>query len=167
MSWNQGALWTVDGVSRAVVERRDAAGHATAFTLPYVPRAVYSRGRDLWTLEGDRTIRQYLVSRSLVGVQLQPLDLFQLSDLAADAIAVDDSDVLWVFDRTTRRLCRLHKVGPALRPIDSAPLTPWIGSADVRSLALDETSAWLLVGDGNGRAEIHRILISRLDWSGS
>jgi|GEM_PF-1591257 len=167
LSWNQSALWSVDGRSSAVVELPDGTKRSTTFTLNYVPQAVYSRGRYLWTLEGGTTIRQYLVSRSLVGVQLQPLDLYQLAGISADAIAVDDAEVLWVFDRTARRLCRLHKVGPALRPIDSASLAQWIGAAPVRALSVDDGFVWVLVGADGGRAALHRIQVGRLDWNGA
>jgi hypothetical protein len=166
ISWNAGNLWSVDGRTRAVLERRDATGTATAFTLNHVPRAVYAHGRYLWTLEdGGKTIRQYLVSRSLVGVQLQPLDMYQLPDLTADAIAVDDADVIWVFDHASRRLYRLHAVGASLRPIDSAPLKALIGAADVRAMFLDDGAVWILAAPAGGRSVVHRVTADQLDWA--
>ena len=169
LGWDRGSLWSVDGRSHSFFERREANGRQTEFAVNYAPQSIALRGRQLWALEPDgRTVHQYLVSRSLLGVQLQPLDQYVLPGLSGTALAVDDYDQLWIVDRTSRRLHRLRKEGPGYRAVDSAPLAAFMGDSGIaKSLEIDDGVLWLLVSEPGGRSTIHRLISARLDWAGA
>ncbi|NNN06931.1 MAG: hypothetical protein HKL90_13625 [Elusimicrobia bacterium] len=169
LGWDRGSLWSVDGRARALVERRETTGRRTDYAVNYAPQTIALRGRQLWAVEPDgRTVHQYLVSRSLLGVQLQPLDQYQFPGLSVAALDVDDAEQLWVVDRASRRLYRLRKEGPGYRAVDRAPLAAFIGTEGaVKSIAVEDGVVWLLVSDPGGRATMHRLAAARLHWTGA
>lgn len=169
LGWDRGSLWKVDGRAHVFVEREEATGREIDYAVNYAPQTLALHGRQLWAVEPDgRTVHQYLISHSLLGVQLQPLDQYPLSGLTIAAIAVDDAEQLWVVDRASRRLHRLRKEGPGYRAVDSAPLAAFIdATGSVKSIDIEDGVVWLLVSDPGGRATMHRLEADRLDWTGA
>lgn len=169
LSWDQGSLWSVDGREARATERRKDA-RPTVFNLNHVPDGVFARGEFLWTSEkGKPVLHQYLISRSILGAFLQPLDIFQLPGLVPAAFALDEDGVLWLVDENSRRLYRLRSEGGAYKPVDSAALSPLFGpEGDIRGLrlALAKDAVWILARpSGEGRASLRRVPVSRLDWT--
>lgn len=167
MSWSNGSLWSTDGVTPAVIERRDGV-HPTAFRLNHVPSDLYATERYLWTAQkGEHAIRQYLISRSMLGVVLQPIDRYDLPGIDPDAFAVDSSDVLWVLDVAARRLWRLRPLNGVYKPADYAPLTPVIGAdGGMKDLSIKNGSVWLLSKPaGGGQVHVLRLPVNRFEWT--
>ncbi len=166
IGWQGGYLWSVDGRSRMIKERRDGAEQDTVFAVNFAPARFCLHGRQLWALEPDgRVVRQYLISRSLLGVQLQPLDEYRLPGIEAAAIALDDAERLWVADRASARLLRLTREGPGYRLSDSASLADILKpGAEVRSLDVLDGQVWLLASQPDGRSTMHRLSADRLGW---
>jgi hypothetical protein len=165
LRWNQGSLWSVDGRSPSVVEK-PAGGRATVFRLNHVPKALYVRDKYLWTADGGHTLRQFLISRSMLGVILQPLDEYDLPNLTAETFAVDDAGIIWLADAGSRRLYRLKPGSGALAVESSAALSPIIGPVgSIRSLTLEDGAIWLLTAPADGgRSTLRRIPLGRWDW---
>jgi hypothetical protein len=167
LRWDQGSLWTADGRTASVVEHADG-GRTTVFTLNHVPGALYVKDKDLWTAEkGGRVLHQFLISRSILGAILQPLDSFEVSGLSPETFAIDDAGTLWIVDQPSRRLFRLHLENGTYKQISSAPLSPFVGpDGKLRSLTIEEDAVWLLAQpQSGGRARLRRIALSRLDWT--
>ena len=168
LSLTPGSLWTSNGRTPALVEQR-AAGRRATFTLNHVPLYVDAQERSLWTSDDKgKQIHQYLITRSMLGVFLQPLDLYDLPELTADCFDMRNDGVLWVVDAPSRRLYRLKADGPAYRPVDSAPLAAFIGGAGRgRGLAVVEGYLWLLLSpdDGKGASVLKRLSLRRLAWT--
>lgn len=169
MRWIQGSLWTLDGTSAEVTERRPGE-RPTIFRLNHVPSALFVTGSSVWTVEKNgRTLHQYLLSRSILGAMLQPLDLLEIQNLTADTIAFDDSGTLWIADDRTRSLFRLRAQSGVYKIVDRAPLSPLLGPVGaLRSLTVDGDSVWIFTRPaGGGNGTLRRIPISRLDWTRS
>lgn len=166
IAWSQDGLWSVDA-STAAVERR-SNGKSVVFPLNHIPTAVYARDRYLWTLEkGGEMIHQFMLSTTILGPRLLPLDLYRLPGLSTESIALDDGGLLWLVDKRTGRLFRLRLEGISYRAIDSAPLTPLIGaSSEVLSLSVEGGAVWLLVRpEASARSVLHRIPAKLLYWT--
>lgn len=168
MSWNQGSLWIADGRSSSVSERGED-GKTTVFSLNHVPSALYAKDRYLWTAEKSAgALHQFLISRSILGAMLQPIDSFELSGLSPESFTIDDSGTLWVADGPTRRLYRLRLENGAYKKLASAPLSPFVGpSGKLRDLTVDGDGVWILAEQDGGRVALRRIAVARLDWSPS
>lgn len=166
LAWTPGSLWSVDGTSPEVTERRDGE-RPTVFHLNHVPSAVFARGQNLWTQErGGRAIHQYLVSRSILGALLQPLDLLEIPGIAPEAFAFDEAGALWVVDGQTRSLYELRAVRGAYKPVRSAALSPLLGpSGFIHGLTIDAGAVWLLSRPAGGASVLRRIPFSRLNWN--
>jgi len=166
MCWDQGALWTADGRSPSVVERGED-GKTTFFSLNHVPAAIYAKDRYLWTAErGGGGLHQFLISRSILGAMLQPIDSFALGGLSPESFTLDDAGTLWLADGPTRRLYRLRLENGSYKRISSAPLSPVVGpEGKLRDLTVDGDAVWLLAEHAGGGAALRRIAVSRLDWS--
>ncbi len=169
LRWDDGSLWSVDGLRPEVVERRDGQ-RPTVFHLNHVPTALFVKGKYLWTVDGSaHALHQFLISRSILGVLLQPLDLYDLGRLTPETFAVDDDGTLWVVDAAGRRLHRLTLAGGAYRSAASAPLSTIVGpQGPIRSLSLEGNAVWLLTSPADGgRATLRRIPLNRLNWTES
>jgi hypothetical protein len=169
LRWDQGSLWSADGLKPSVVERSEG-GRATVFPLNHVPAALFVRDKYLWTAEkGAHTIHQFLISRSILGAMLQPLDLYDLPGLTPETFALDDAGELWLVDGLSRRLYRLRSEGGRFKPVASAPLSPFVGPAGrIRALTIEGDAVWLLsVPASSARGVLRRIVLSRLDWTPS
>jgi hypothetical protein len=168
MSWNQGSLWLADGRASSVSER-GPDGKTTVFSLNHVPGALYAKDRYLWTAERtEGALHQFLISRSILGAMLQPIDSFELRGLSPESFTIDDSGTLWVADGQTRRLYRLRLESGAYKRVDSAPLSPFVGpSGKLRDLTVDGDGVWILAEQGGGRVALRRIAVARLDWTPS
>ena len=167
LSWDQGSLWSVDGRTPTVLERRDGA-RPTVFHLNHVPHAVYAHDKYLWTAEKNgSSLHQFLVSRSILGAMLQPLDLYELPGLTPQTFALDDEGTLWLVDMATRQLYRLRPEGGSYKQVASTPLSPMIGpDAEIRSLRLKDDAIWILVRPANSdRSILRRLILSRLTWT--
>ena len=168
MCWNQGSLWTADGRAASIVERAED-GRTTVFSLNHVPGALYVRGRYLWTADkSGGALHQFLISRSILGAMLQPLDSFELHGLAAESFTIDEAGTLWLVDAATRRLYRLRLENGTYKRFSSAPLSPFVGpQGKLRDMTIDGDAIWILAEQGGGRAALRRIAISRFDWTRS
>jgi len=166
MCWNQGELWTADGRTASVVERGED-GKSTVFSLNHVPGALYAKDRYLWTAErSGGGLHQFLISRSILGAMLQPLDSFSLNGLSPESFAIDDAGTLWIADGPTRRLYRLRLENGSYKRFSSAPLSPVVGpEGKLRDLTIDGGSIWLLAEHDGGRMALRRIAVARLDWT--
>ncbi len=101
-------MWSTDGRTASITERADG-GRTTVFRLNHVPGAIYVKDKYLCTSEkGGHTLHQFLISRSILGALLQPLDSFELNGLSPETFTIDDAGTLWLVDEPTRRLYRLR-----------------------------------------------------------
>ncbi len=169
LRWNQGSLWSVDGRTAAIVEHPDG-DRETVFPLNHVPETFFVKDKYLWTAEkGAHAIHQFLISRSILGAILQPLDLYDLPGLTPETFALDDAGDLWIVDSASRRLYRLRSEGGTFKPVASAPLSPLVGpEGRIRALTIEGGSVWLLSAPAQGaRGVLSRIVLSRLDWTPS
>ncbi|MFI5346997.1 MAG: hypothetical protein ACHQ51_11545 [Elusimicrobiota bacterium] len=169
LAWSQGSLWSADGRSPEVTERRDG-GRSTVYRLNHVPFALFAKGNSVWTVEKNgHALHQYLISRSILGAMLQPLDLFDVPEVSPEAFAFDDAGNLWIADDETRSLFRMRPEKGAYKIVERAPLSPLLGPAAVfRGLAIDGDAVWILARPAEGgAATIRRIRLDRLDWSAS
>lgn len=167
LCWDEGTLWSVDGRAAAVVARRRGAP-PTSFRLNHVPRAVYVRDKYLWTVADDgRSLHQFLVSRSILGVILQSIDTFSLPSVAAAAFAVDDAGIVWLVDADSRRLLKLRQENAAYKISAYAPLSPVLGpEAGIRGFQLSGRRLWLLARPGGaGRTRLLQLAPDGLRWS--
>lgn len=167
LRWAQGSLWSADGVSRAITERTKG-GRSTVFTLNHVPGALFVKDKYLWTSEKNgNTIRQFLITRAILGAMLQPLDSYALPGLSPETFAMDDAKTLWLVDSASRRLFRLRVENGSYRPVDSAPLSPFVGpEGRLHGLTIEDDAVWIMVRRAKGgRALLRRIAKSRLDWT--
>jgi hypothetical protein len=167
LRWTPGSLWSVDGIAAEITERRDGE-RPTIFHLNHVPTGLYAKGNTLWTQEkSGHAIHQYLVSRSILGALLQPLDLLELPGITAETFAFDDSGALWIVDGETRSLYKMRADGGSYRAVQRAALSPLLGpSGAINGLSIDGDGVWLLSrpADG-GPAALRRISLKRLDWT--
>jgi hypothetical protein len=168
LCWAQGSLWTADGRTASIVEHAED-GRETVFSLNHVPGALYVRDKYLWTADKDgRVIHQFLVSRSILGALLQPLDSFELNGLSPESFTIDDAGTLWLADRYSRRLYRLRLENGSYRSVSSAPLSPFVGpEGRLRDLTVEGGAVWLLGETSGGRTSLRRLRLSRLDWTPS
>ncbi|HEX4046344.1 MAG TPA: hypothetical protein VH309_00840 [Elusimicrobiota bacterium] len=169
LTWEPGSLWSSDGRTAEVVEHDDD-GRSTLFTLNHVPGSLFVKDGYLWTGEkGGHAIHQFLISRSILGALLQPLDSYDLSPLSPEAFTVDENGTLWVADQETRRLFRLRLVNGSYKQVSSAPLSPFVGpDGRLRDLTIEGGAVWLLAQAGeNGRVTLRRLQLSHLDWKPS
>lgn len=167
LCWEHGSLWSADGRTASVVEHADD-GRSTVFTLNHVPGALYLKDKYLWTAEkGGSVIHQFLISRSILGALLQPLDSYQLSGLFPAAFAIDEAGFLWIADQPTRRLVRLRFENGSYKQVASAPLSPFLGpEGKLRDLTIEGGAVWILTQQGNaGRSFLRRIVLTHLDWT--
>jgi hypothetical protein len=167
LAWSQGSLWSADGLSPSVTERRDGE-RTTVYRLNHVPSAIFAKGNSVWTVEKNgHALHQYLISRSILGAMLQSLDLFDIPELSPEAFAFDDTGTLWLADDQTRSLFRMRVEKGAYKTLDRAPLSPFLGpSGRVRGLAVDGDSVWILsLPAAGGAAILRRIRLGRLEWS--
>jgi hypothetical protein len=167
MRWEQGSLWTTDGLTPSIIEHVEG-GRTTVFRLNHVPGSIFVSDKYLWTAEkGGRTIHQFLISRSILGAILQPIDSFQLNGLTPDSFTIDDAGALWLAEESTRRLYRLRLENGAYKLIESAPLSPLIGpEGKLRGLTIEDDAVWIMARPApGGRGALRRILLSRLDWT--
>lgn len=163
----QNSAWSVDGANPEVTEWREGE-RPIVFRLNHVPQAIFAQGNDLWTVEkGGHAIHQYIISRSIMGAMLQPLDLFEVPDLTAESIAIDGTGTLWVIDDETRALYRLRAQGGVYKIVDQAPLSPLLGPAgSLRGLTLDGDAVWIFLRPAEGGAAVlRRIPLRRLAWT--
>lgn len=166
LSWSQDALWSLNG--RAPVVERRSGENTVAFPLSHVPVAVSARDRYLWTLEkGGRKIHQFQISPTILGLRLVLVGVYSLPGLAAEGFAVDETGLLWITDRDSRRLYRLRLEGSSYLPVISAPLAPLIGPpGEVSGLSVEGGVVWLLVRpEGSARSYLHRIPTKLLNWT--
>ena len=166
LRWNQGALWSVDGKSSNVVERRGA--RPTIYTLNHVPNTLFLNDRFLWTGErSSRTLRQFMLSRSILGAMLQPIDRVDLpSNIDLLTFSFDPGGDLYVVDNSQYRLIRFRLNGGTYRPFLSAPLSPILGPDEsLHRLYLERGSLWALSNPENGRSALKRIPFSSLHWN--
>ena len=166
LRWTPGSLWSVDGTSQEVTERREGE-RPTVFHLNHVPSALFARGNTLWTQEkGGHSIHQYLVSRSILGALLQPLDLLEIPGMTAEAFAFDDAGTLWVVDDETRSLYQMRAENGAYKAVQRAPLSPLLGpSGVIHGLSIEDDAAWILSSPaGGGASVLRRVPFARLDW---
>ncbi|MDE2512383.1 MAG: hypothetical protein KGL74_14755, partial [Elusimicrobia bacterium] len=166
LAWNRGSLWSADGKTPQVTERRDG-GKTTVYRLNHVPAALYAEGNNVWTVEKNgRALHQYLISRSILGAMLQPLDLFELPEITPDAFAFDSSGTLWVADDESRSLVRMRAEKGIYKATQRAPLSPLLGPAgEFRGLASDGDAVWILSRpEGGGAALLSRVRAGALDW---
>jgi hypothetical protein len=167
MVWDQGSLWSINGKTSAVLEIRPGA-KGISFQLNHVPSDLFLRDKYLWTADRrDHAIHQYLISRSILGVLLQPLDRYELSGMEPEAFSLDESGDLWVVDSLSRRLVRLKSDGGIYKASSVAPLSPFLGpDGRLGEMALDKNYLWILAESPNrARASIRRIPLRKLDWS--
>jgi hypothetical protein len=164
--WEQSSLWSTDGRTASILEHSDD-GRTTSFRLNHVPAALYVKDNYLWTVEkGARVLHQFLISRSILGAILQPLDSFELNALSPETFTFDDAGTLWLVDEPTRRLYRLRLENGSYKRSSSAPLSPIVGpQGSLRSLTIEDGAVWILAQTGNGHASLRRIAISRFDWT--
>lgn len=162
--WANGALWTIDGVSPSVVLRRGA--RPTSFALNHVPTTIFVRGQEIWTADADGVLHQYLLSGSILGEILQPLDSYPLAGVLPATIAVDDAGELWVADQNSRRLLRMKNSGAGFSTVAWAPLSPAVGpSGALRGLSVIRGGVWLMSVDAAGRAVERLIPTASLTWN--
>jgi len=169
LAWSSGSLWSVDGRAPAVTERAERKA-PSVFALNHVPTSIHVHGNSLWTVEKDgRSIKQFMITRSLLGTFLQALDIHDLGALQPESFDVDESGLLWLVDAPTRRLYKLKASSGAYRAVAWAPLMPLIGpSGRVRGLTVQDEAVWLLQKvDGERGAVLHRLPLRRLDWTAS
>ncbi|MEK7383281.1 MAG: hypothetical protein AAB262_08340, partial [Elusimicrobiota bacterium] len=168
LSWSVGSFWSANGRTKAVVEHR-LDGETSSFGLNHVPSSISASEKNLWsTDEKGRQIHQFLITRSMLGMFLQPLDLYDLPDLTAECFDMDADGVLWMVDAPSRRLYRLKVDGAVYKPVESAPLIPLIGGAGrVKGIAVDDGRLWILVSaaDGRGASVLKRLSLRRLAWT--
>lgn len=167
LRWLQDSVWSVDGETPEVTERREGE-RPTVFRLNHVPQAIFAQGNGIWTVEkGGHAIHQYMVSRSIMGAMLQPLDLFEVQDLTAESIAVDEAGTLWVADDETRALFRLRAQGGVYKIVDRAPLSPLLGpTGSLHGLTLDGDAVWLFSRpEKSGTPVLRRIPLVLLAWT--
>ncbi|HXT00709.1 MAG TPA: hypothetical protein VN915_08555 [Elusimicrobiota bacterium] len=166
MCWDQGVLWTADGRTASVVERGEG-GKDTVFSLNHVPAAIYAKDRYLWTAERNGAgLHQFLISRSILGAMLQPLDSFALDGISPESFTIDDKGTLWVADGPTRRLYRLKLENGSYKRASSAPLSPIVGpEGRLRGLTIDGDGVWMLAEHAGGGVALRRIAVSRFDWT--
>jgi hypothetical protein len=167
LCWNQGSLWSADGRTAAVVERGEG-GRTTVFRLNHVPGAIYVNGRYLWTSEKDgHALHQFLISRSILGAMLQPIDSFDLNELSPEGFTLDDDGILWLADGPTRRLFRLRLENGSFKRLSSAPLSPFVGpQGKLQDLTIERDAVWILTKPAESRnAVLRRLSLSRLDWT--
>jgi hypothetical protein len=165
--WEKGSAWTVDGRSATLVERRET-GRPTVYQLNHVPSALYINGNFLWTLDkAGKTIHQYLISRSILGAMLQPLDIYALPNLKAESFFVDETGILWTTDSDSRELIQLKAEAGHYKAISKAPLSPFLGpDGIIQGLTLEDGGVWLLSSPTEGgHAKLRFIPLSRLDWA--
>ncbi len=164
LNWDQGSLWSLDGRSPELTEVKDGA-RRMRYRLNHIPTSLFVRGAYVWT--SDRaagTIHQYLISRSILGVMLQPLDRIDLPGMDVATFAFDPAGDLWVVDAGRRVLCRLKSSGGAFKPAACAPLSPLLGTdGNLRGLFLEEGGVWLAGGSDSG-ASLRRIPTASLRW---
>jgi hypothetical protein len=149
------------------VERVEG-GRATTFRLNHVPGALYVKDKYLWTAEkAGGVLHQFLISRSILGALLQPLDSFELSGLYPETFTFDEAGALWLVDQPTRRLYRLRLENGTFKRVSSAPLSPLFGpQGRFRGLSVENGAVWILSQPGpGGRAALRRIAVARLDWT--
>ena len=163
-----GSLWTADGRTPALVEHR-ADGKATSFALNHIPVAIDADEKYLWSADAKgKIIRQFLITRSMLGVFLQPLDLYDLPQFTVACFAMDSEGVLWLVAAPSRDLYRLKPEGTAYKPTTRASLTPIIGDAGrIQGIALEDGTLWILVAprDGKGAYILRRLSQRRLRWT--
>lgn len=168
VAWSGGSLWTADGRAAAFVERR-ADGKSTSFALDHIPVAVDANDKYLWSVDAKgKMLHQFLVTRSMLGVFLQPLDLYDLPEFTVECFALDAEGVLWLVDSPSRRLYRLKQEGTVYKPLAYASLASVIGDAGrIQGITIVAGSPWLLLAP---RAEggvhlLRRLSRRRLDWT--
>lgn len=168
ISWSGGSLWTADGRTPALVERR-ADGKATSFALNHVPAAIDAGEKYLWSVDAKgKVLRQFLITRSMLGVFLQPLDLYDLPQFTVACFAMDSDGTLWLVDASSRALYRLKPEGTAYKPTARASLTPVIGGAGrIQGIALEDGTLWILVAprDDKDACLLRRLSRRRLRWT--
>ena len=168
LSWSSGALWTANGRTPALVEHR-ADGGTSSFAVNHVPTAIDAHEKYLWSVDAQgKQVHQYLITRSMLGMFLQPLDLYDLSELTVESFDMDEEGVLWLVDSASRRLYRLKADGAVYKPVDSAPLTPLIGTTGrTKGIAIGSENIWILVSpeDGPGSSVLKRFPLRRLTWT--
>ena len=167
LCWSQGSLWSADGRTASVVER-DEGGRTTVFRLNHVPGALYVNGRYLWTADkGGHALHQFLISRSILGAILQPIDSYELNELSPEGFTLDEAGTLWLADGPTRRLFRLRLENGSFKRLASAPLSPFVGpQGNLQDLTIDQDAVWILAKPaGSRKAVLRRISIGRFDWT--
>ncbi len=167
LRWSQGAVWTIDGRSAAITERRGEM-RPTVYSLNHVPTSLYLNDRFLWTGErSTRTLRQFMVSRSILGAMLQPIDRIDLpANIDLIAFSFESGGDLYVADARQHRLVRFHTTGGAYRALQSAPLSPILGPDDSHHrFFLEKGNIWALTNPTGGVSEIKRIPFSSLNWA--
>lgn len=167
-SWRESSLWAADGRTAALVEHR-ADGGTASFALNHVPAALDAHEKYLWSTDAKgKQIRQFLITRSMLGIFLQPLDLYDLPDFTVECFDMDLEGALWLVDAPSRRLYFLKADGSAYKPVKSAPLTPVIGGAGrVKGISVKGGRIWILVSaaDGRGPSVLKRLSLRRLAWT--
>ncbi len=165
MDWDQGSTWVLDGRTAALVERREGQ-RPTRYELNHVPTALFVKDRSLWTADRRaHALHQYLVSRSILGALLQPLDRIDLPGMDIETFAFDAAGDLWVVDAGRRSLYRLKSSGGVYKPVAAAALSPLVGpSGEMKGLFLEEDGLWLSNNAGGG-AVLRRLPASSLDWT--
>lgn len=166
MQMNKSELWSVDGEHRQVRVERDGS-HSTVFPLNHVPGAVFVKDTELWTAEKDgRGMHQYLISRSILGPMLQPLDAFEIENITPEVIAIDRNGLLLIIDDQTRSIYRLRSEGGIYKIQQRADLSALAGGAvKFHGCAIDEKEAWFLVKDDTGAETAKRVELARLSWT--
>ncbi|MBI3565916.1 MAG: hypothetical protein HY079_12015 [Elusimicrobia bacterium] len=164
MDKDQDSLWTVDGRTPTLTERRDGA-RPVRYDLNHVPTALVVQQQTLWTADRPaHALHQYLVSRSILGTILQPMDRVDLAGYDVESFGLDAQGDLWIVDALGRRLVRFRSVAGTFQPVGSAPLSPLMGPAGtLRGLFVESGGLWL-AGNGEGGSVLRRIPFSALDW---
>jgi hypothetical protein len=166
LRWEQGSLWSTDGRTASVIERADG-GRTTTFRLNHIPSSIFVKENYIWTSEkGGQVLHEFLISRSILGALLQPLDSFDLNGLSPETFTFDDAGALWLVDEPTRRLYRLRLENGSYKRTASAPLSPFVGpQGELRSLSVEGGTVWILSQASGGRSSLRRIAVSRFDWT--
>ena len=117
--------------------------------------------------KGGHSLHQFLISRSILGAILQPIDSFELAGRSPDSFTIDDDGTLWIVDQPSRRLFRLRLENGAYKQVSSAPLSPFVGpDGKLRSLTIENEAVWILTQPRTGGgAALRRISLSRFDWT--